>query len=170
MSPRVRRWGHASLKVLGFSALLSVGALGAAQAVNAPPAAVPPAWVVYFLAGAACLLFIIKEGRALLGFPPKRAHEEDLMKQLRDISESLTGMGSAITALEEGRDQHAAEIARLRDARDGLDERISAAMSKVASQMQTTLATVQERNLATFADLRDRIALVSERIEQGRRR
>jgi len=160
VSPRGRLWGTATLKALAVSGLLGVSVLSATQATGSPDVpAVAPAWVVYFLVGVATMLFIIKEGRLLLGHPPKRAHEEDLMKQLRELVAELatfrTETATQITSLEEGRARAWEEIGRLRGISEHVDERIGTATARVAHQ---TSEDVRE----ALADLRSRLGILEQ--------
>lgn len=128
--------------------LAAVGGLAAALLAGDVDAGSTPTelkWVAGFLAGAALVLHVIKEVRYLVGHPPRRRTDDNMIQQMSQVERTIGEMQSDYAAIAQLVASIGKEIDRLRDMNDGLDERISRAMSKVASQAQTLTADIQDR-------------------------
>ena len=131
--------------------LLTLGAAGglvfAALLVEADAGGTPDElkWIAGFFAGTLAILHLVKEVRTLLGHPPRRRTDENLISQIAEVSATVGEMRSDYAALAQLVSNLGKEIDRLRDTSDGMDDRISRAMSKVASQAQTLTADIQDR-------------------------
>lgn len=141
MNRRGHTWG---LILLGISA---IGGMALASMLADADTGSPDGlkWIAGFVGGFVALLHIIKEVRLLLGFMPRRRSDENLVRQMSELSAQIGEIKSDYAAIAQILKSNGEEIERLRDINEGLDDRISRAMSKVASQTQTLCTTLQDR-------------------------
>ena len=104
-------------------------------------------YVAGFVGGFIALIHIVKEVRALLGFPTRRRADDNLVREVAEVNRIIGEMKTDYAGLAQILENAGKEIERLRDASDGVEDRISRAMSKVASQMQTTVTALETRLL-----------------------
>lgn len=161
-----RRRGVASLLLLVLGAAGGLAIAGAAIEVD-NGASPELKWIAGFVAGFLALLHIIKEVRYLLGHPPRRRTDDNLIQEVASISTTLGEMRSDYAALAQVVKNVGEEIDRLRDVADGLDERIGRAMSKVGSQAQTTVTNIENRLNEWRGQIEARLLLLERRRGRG---
>lgn len=140
-----KRRGAAPLLLIALGAAGGLAAALVAVDVDAGGTPTEVKWVAGFLAGAALVLHVIKEVRYLVGHPPRRRTDDNLIQEVGSINKEIGEMRTDYSALTQIVSNLGKEIDRLRDINDGMDDRISRAMSKVASQTQTLTADIQDR-------------------------
>ena len=167
--PQAARGQANVLLLLGLSAVGGIATAAAVAQLNVPTAGAPPqavVWIAGFVAGFVALLHIIEKLRLLLGHPPVRRSEHNLIQEVAAVNAALGEIRADYAAITQILKSTSDEVDRLRTISEGIDDRISRAMSKVASTATETINNIAAR----LEERQEKFETRLLALERGRRR